>query len=58
MKKISIWEKFYLAACGLVVRSIYAIVGKPRFDFLVKLYQKTLKVGIHSFLAWRSALRG
>jgi len=31
-------------------------VGRPRFDFLADADQKTLKVGIHSFPAWRSAL--
>jgi len=30
-------------------------VGKPGFDSLAELDQKTLKVGIHSFHAWRTA---
>jgi len=28
-------------------------VGRPGFDSLIELDQKTLKVGIHSFPAWR-----
>jgi len=30
-------------------------VDRSAFDSLVKSNQKTLKVGIHSFPAWRSA---
>jgi len=30
-------------------------VGKPGFDFLAESDQKPLKIGIHSFSAWRSA---
>jgi len=31
---------------------------KHGFDSLVDRTKKNLKVGIHSFLAWRSALKG
>jgi len=30
-------------------------VDRPGFDSLTESEQNTLKVGIHSFLAWRSA---
>jgi len=32
-------------------------VSKPGFDSLAESYQRTLKVGIHSFPAWRSAFK-
>jgi len=33
------------------------VVGRPEFDSLAELDQKTLKVGIHSFPAWHSAFK-
>jgi len=39
---------------GLCVR---LAVRTPGFDFLAKSDQKTLKVGIHSFSAWRLAIK-
>jgi len=38
---------------GLVVKSIRLVVSRPGFDSLAKSDQKTYKVGIHSFPAWR-----
>jgi len=39
-------------AHGIVVKSVYLVVGRPGFDFLAESDQKTLKkVGIHSFPA-------
>jgi len=34
------------------------VVGRPESDSLAESDQKTLKVGIHSFSAWRSAFKG
>jgi len=31
--------------------------GRQGFDSLVETDQKTLKVGIHSFLAWRFSIK-
>jgi len=33
------------------------VVSRPGFDFLAESYQKTSKVGIHSFPAWCLALK-
>ena len=43
---------------GVVVRASALQSVDLGFIPLVELYQKTLKNGIRSFLAWRSALRG
>ena len=43
---------------GVVVRTPASQSGDRRFISLVESYQKTLKNGIHSFPAWRSALEG
>jgi len=37
--------------------SVRLAVDRPGFDSLAELDQKILKVGIHSFPAWRSALK-
>ena len=43
---------------GVVVRASASQSVDLGFNPLVELYQKTLKNGIHSFPAWRSAFRG
>ena len=43
---------------GVVVRASASQSVDLGFNLLVESYQKTLKNGIHSFPAWRSALRG
>jgi len=40
-----------------MVKSVRLIVGKPGVDSLVESDQKALKVGIHSFNAWRTAFK-
>jgi len=40
-----------------VVQSVRLVVGRPEFDSMAESDQKTLKLGIHSFPAWRSALK-
>ena len=43
---------------GVVVRASASQSVDLRFIPLIESYQKTLKNGIHSFPAWRSAFRG
>ena len=43
---------------GVVVRASASQLVDLGFILLVESYQKTLKNGIHSFPAWRSAFRG
>ena len=43
---------------GVVVRASASQSADLGFIPLVESYQKTLKNGIHSFPAWRSAFRG
>ena len=43
---------------GVVVRASSSQSVDLGLNPLVELYQKTLKNGIHSFPAWRSAFRG
>ena len=43
---------------GVVVRASASQSVDQGFIHLVESYQKTLKNGIHSFPAWRSAFRG
>jgi len=44
--------------CGLVIKSVCLALSRLGFDSLAKSHQRTFKVGIHSFLAWRLALEG
>ena len=43
---------------GVVVRASASLSVDLEFIFLVESYQKTLKNGIYSFPAWRSAFMG
>ena len=43
---------------GAVVRAFASQSVDPGFIPLVESYQKTLKNGVHSFPAWRSAFMG
>ena len=46
---------FWYRSDGVVVRASASLSVDLGFISLVESYQKTLKNGIHSFLAWRSA---
>ena len=50
--------RIYVAVDGVVVRASASQSVDLGFIPLVESYQKTLKNGIHSFPAWRSAHKG
>ena len=60
MLSIRIFSHFLLNSYNrrVIIRAFASQSGHLRFISLVQSYQKTLKYGIHSFPAWRSAFMG
>ena len=58
LKREDVIDRVKYRRCGVVVRASASQSVDLGFISLVESYQKTLKNGIHSFPAWRSAHKG
>ena len=56
--QLVVFDRQFNRCDGIVIRASASLSVGLGFISLVESYQKTLKNGIHSFPAWRSAFRG